>query len=30
MREACDAITPPGGVTASFFNSAAWMRGRIA
>lgn len=29
LRDACDAITPPGGVTASFFNSAAWMREKI-
>jgi aryl-alcohol dehydrogenase-like predicted oxidoreductase len=28
LRAVCDAITPPGGVTASFFNSAPWMRWR--
>jgi aryl-alcohol dehydrogenase-like predicted oxidoreductase len=26
IREACDVLAPPGGVVASFFNSAAWMR----
>lgn len=26
VREACDALVPPGSVVASFFNSAAWMR----
>ncbi|MEP6970510.1 MAG: aldo/keto reductase, partial [Betaproteobacteria bacterium] len=26
IRVACDALVPPGGVVASFFNSAAWMR----
>ncbi len=26
IRAACDALVPPGGVVASFFNSAAWMR----
>ena len=26
VRVACDALVPPGGVVASFFNSAAWMR----
>lgn len=25
LRAVCDAITPPGGVTASFFNTAPWM-----
>lgn len=26
FRTACDAITPPGGVTASFFNTAPWIK----
>ena len=29
LRDACDDLTPPGGVTASFFNSAPWMRWKI-
>lgn len=30
FREACDAITPPGDVVASFFNTAPWMTARFA
>ncbi|MFN8570882.1 MAG: aldo/keto reductase [Gemmatimonadaceae bacterium] len=26
FRAACDTITPPGGVTASFFNTAPWIK----
>jgi aryl-alcohol dehydrogenase-like predicted oxidoreductase len=29
MRAACDALAPPGSVTASFFNSAPWMKWKI-
>jgi aryl-alcohol dehydrogenase-like predicted oxidoreductase len=29
VRAACDEIAPPGGVIASFFNSAPWMAQRI-
>lgn len=29
LREACDALSPPGSVTASFFNSAPWMKWKI-
>lgn len=29
MAEACDALSPPGGVIASFFNSAPWMKWKI-
>jgi aryl-alcohol dehydrogenase-like predicted oxidoreductase len=29
MRHACDALAPPGSVTASFFNSAPWMKWKI-
>ena len=29
LRAVCDAITPPGGVTASFFNSAPWMKWKV-
>ncbi len=28
LRAACDALSPPGGVIASFFNSAPWMAQR--
>ena len=27
LRAACDAINPPGGHVANFFNSSGWMRG---
>ena len=30
MRQACDALVAPGSVVASFFNSAAWMKWKIA
>ncbi len=30
LRAACDALVPPGSVVASFFNSAAWMRWKLA
>jgi len=30
LRAACDALVPAGSVVASFFNSAAWMRWKIA
>ena len=30
LRAACDTITPPGAVTASFFNSAPWMAWKTA
>ncbi len=29
LREACDQLVPPGSAAANFFNSAAWMKGRI-
>ena len=29
LREACDALVPPGGAVASFFNTADWMKQRI-
>lgn len=29
LRESCDELTAPGAVTASFFNSAPWMRWKI-
>jgi aryl-alcohol dehydrogenase-like predicted oxidoreductase len=29
IRAACDEIVPPGGVVASFFNSAPWMAQRV-
>lgn len=29
FRDACDALSAPGGVVASFFNSAPWMRWKI-
>lgn len=29
LRDACDALVPPGGAVASFFNTAAWMKQRI-
>ena len=30
VRAACDALVPPGSVVASFFNSAEWMRWKLA
>lgn len=30
VRAACDALVPPGSVVASFFNSAAWMKHKLA
>jgi aryl-alcohol dehydrogenase-like predicted oxidoreductase len=29
LRAACDELSPPGGVVASFFNSAPWMRWKV-
>jgi 1-deoxyxylulose-5-phosphate synthase len=29
LRAACDELSPPGGVVASFFNSAPWMRFKV-
>ena len=29
LRTQCDELVPPGGVIASFFNSAAWMKWKI-
>jgi aryl-alcohol dehydrogenase-like predicted oxidoreductase len=29
LRAACDELSPPGGVIASFFNSAPWMAQRF-
>ena len=29
MGAACDALVPPGGAVASFYNSAMWMKQRI-
>ena len=29
VAAACDALVPPGGAVASFYNSAAWMKQRI-
>jgi hypothetical protein len=30
LREQCDLLSVPGSVTASFFNSASWMRWKHA
>ena len=30
LRKACDELVPPGSVVASFFNSAAWMKWKLA
>ncbi|HHW86636.1 MAG TPA: aldo/keto reductase, partial [Chloroflexi bacterium] len=30
LRQACDAINPPGSAVANFHNSAPWMKMRIA
>ena len=29
LAEACDRLVPPGGVVASFYNSATWMKQRV-
>jgi hypothetical protein len=29
MREACDALVPPGSVVANFHNTADWMKAQV-
>ena len=29
LAQACDALVPPGGAAASFYNSATWMKNRV-